>query len=376
MSFLFTPTSIYFTSEYIHSHSTAQYIAMTPQPIEIPGRFGFGTMSMTWTAQPRPTEESIKTLKYVTSHSEYGVKLLNGGEFYGPNDANLKLLQQFVSENDPKINESLILSIKGGVDPVNLKPNGSEEYIAKSIENVASYFPKLNPSRPKLIYEAARVDPNVPYQDTVSYIKEHVDNGTIDGISLSEVGINSIEKATAIAPISCVELELSLFSQDILNNGILAFLSEKQIPIVAYSPLCRGILTDYCIEHADTFLSEIPAGHFKLHLDKFQPENFNHNLVALKKLYAYAHDVKHTSLESLALSWILKISGHSNYHDIEKVTRILPIPSGSTIDRVKLNFGNLVELSDDDLHAIDLILKENPVKGLRYNAQIEGTLFQ
>lgn len=348
---------------------------MTSKPIEIPGKFGFGTMSMTWTSQPPPFQQSIDTLKFVTSHPEYGVKLLNGGEFYGPDDVNLKLLQQFLSANDPAINESLIISIKGGVDPATLKPNGSKEYISKSIENVASYFRKSG-SRPKLIFEAARVDPNVPYQDTISYIKKYVDNGTIDGISLSEVGINSIEKATKIAPISCVELELSLFSQDLIENGILAFLSDKQIPIIAYSPLCRGILTDYCVEHADTFLSEIPQGHFKHTLDKFQPENFTHNLIPLKKLYAFAHDVKHTSLESLALSWILKISGQHDYKGIDKVTRILPIPSGSTIDRVKLNFGNFVELTDDDLKQIDLILKENPIKGLRYNAQSEGTLFQ
>ncbi|KAI5969213.1 plr1 [Candida margitis] len=350
---------------------------MTPQPIEIPGRFGFGTMSMTWTSQPPPIQQSIDTLKYVTSHQEYGVKLLNGGEFYGPNDANLKLLQQFLSTNDATINESLIISIKGGIDMTILKPNGSKEYISKSIENVASYFPKKGNARgPKLIFEAARVDPQVPYEDTISYIKQYVDNGTIDGISLSEVGIKSIEKATSIAPISCVELELSLFSQDLIDNGILSFLSNKQIPIIAYSPLCRGILTDYCVEHADSFLSEIPEGHFKHSLDKFQPDNFAHNLVALKKLYAFAHDVKHTSLESLALSWILKISGHHSYKGIDKVTRILPIPSGSTIKRVELNFGNFIELTDDDLTTIDTILKENPVKGLRYNAQSEGSLFQ
>lgn len=352
---------------------------MTPQPIEIPGKFGFGTMSMTWTSQPPPIQQSIETLKFVTSHPEYGVKFINGGDFYGPNDANLKLLQQFLFANDPKINQDLVISIKGGVDPATLKPDGSKEYIGKSIENVASYFPKKDGnggSGPKLIFEAARVDPQVPYKDTISYIKEYVDNGTIDGISLSEVGIKSIETATAIAPISCVELELSLFSQDLIDNGILAFLSQKQIPIIAYSPLCRGILTDYCVEHADTFLSEIPQGHFKHTLDKFQPENFAANLIPLKKLYDFAHDVKHTSLESLALSWILKISGQHNYKGIDQVTRILPIPSGSSIERVILNFGNFVELTDDDLRTIDLILKENPIKGLRYNAQSEGSLFQ
>ncbi|CAK9437510.1 uncharacterized protein LODBEIA_P18880 [Lodderomyces beijingensis] len=342
------------------------------KPVEIPGKFGFGTMSMTWKPTPPSFDQSIQTLDFVTSHPEFATKLLNGGEFYGPDDLNLKLLQQFLAQSSPNLNKELVISIKGAFDLNKMQPDGSKEYIAKSVKNVASYFPKAE-GRPTLIYEAARVDPKVPYEDTISYIKEFVDDGTIDGISLSEVGVNSIQKALKVAPISCVELELSLFSQEVIDTGILAELSKHQIPLIAYSPLCRGILTDSAVENAESFLDGV--NDFRSHLDKFQPDIFKHNFPALKALYDFAHDVKKTTLESLALFWILKISGQKNFRGIEQVTRVLPIPSGSTKQRVQANFGSIVELTDDDLVAIDKIFKEHPIKGLRYNAQVEGTLF-
>ncbi|RLV91286.1 hypothetical protein JA1_003952 [Spathaspora sp. JA1] len=344
---------------------------MSYSAVKIPGKFGFGTMSMTWKPTPPPIQQSIETLKFVTGNKEFGTKLLNGGEFYGTNNANLKLFNQFLKSNDD--NKDLIVSIKGGIG-AEFRPDGSKENITKSIENIVSYFPQKD--RPKILFEISRVDKRVPYEDTIGYIAEFVKNGTIDGISLSEVGIESIRKAVSVFPISCVELELNLFSQEVISTGILKELSDHQIPLIAYSPLCRGILTDYCVEHADTFLDNIPQGDLRLRFDKFQRDNFNHNLIALKKLYNYAHDVKQTTLESLALSWILKVSGAENFSGIEKVTHILPIPSGSTKERVVSNFSNFIELTDEDLSAIDKILEENPIKGYRYNAQLEGTLFQ
>ncbi|EDK47198.1 pyridoxal reductase Plr1 [Lodderomyces elongisporus] len=344
--------------------------------IEIPGKFGFGTMSMTWKQTPPPFEQSIETLQFVTSHPEFSTKLLNGGEFYGHDDANLKLLKEFVDQNPPELNKQLIISIKGGLDVKTLHPDGSKEGIAKSIENIVSYFPHKE-NRPVLIFEIARVDKKVPYEETIKYIQEYVEQGVIDGISLSEVGIESIRKAISVAPISCVELEFSLFAQDILNDGILEELSKHQIPVIAYSPLCRGILTDHTAKDPESFIEEIKkSGDIRSMLDKFNPDIFKENTPLLKAYYEFAHNVKNTSLESLALSWILKVSGQKNFGGIEHITRILPIPSGSTKQRVEANFGNIVDLSDADLEELDKITKKYPIKGHRYNAALQGTLNQ
>jgi pyridoxine 4-dehydrogenase len=95
------------------------------------------------------------------------------------------------------------------------------------------------------LFECARVDPKTPIEDTVSYIAEYVKAGKLGGISLSEVGANTIRKAHSVHPIAAVEVEFSLWVTDILENGVAATCAELGIPIVAYSPLGRGFLVSH-----------------------------------------------------------------------------------------------------------------------------------
>ncbi|RLV86791.1 Proline iminopeptidase, partial [Meyerozyma sp. JA9] len=74
---------------------------------------------------------------------------------------------------------------------------------------------------------------------------EYVQQGLLSGISLSETSANTVLKALKVANISCVELELSFFTRDIVEDGVLKVCSENNIPIIAYSPVGRGMLTDY-----------------------------------------------------------------------------------------------------------------------------------
>lgn len=178
------------------------------KPIPLHDKLGYGTMSLTWTANPVATDKAIESIKHVVD--KFGVTFLNGGEFYGPNDINLKLLKQYIEENDDNINEKLVISIKGGFNIETFSPQGDKEGICKSIDNILQYFPAPNlPKRPKILYEIARRDFNVPYEDTVGYIAEYVKAGKLDGLSLSEVGVESIQKASKVFPVSFVELELS-----------------------------------------------------------------------------------------------------------------------------------------------------------------------
>lgn len=96
------------------------------------------------------------------------------------------------------------------------------------------------------------MDPATPIEDTISYLAEYVKAGKLGGISLSEVSAASIRKAAKVHPISAVEVEFSLWSTDILENGVAATCAELGIPIVAYSPLGRGFLVrlaSYCLSY-------------------------------------------------------------------------------------------------------------------------------
>jgi pyridoxine 4-dehydrogenase len=132
-----------------------------------------------------------------------------------------------------------VLSIKGGVVPGDMRPDGSKEGIQRTVENTL----KLLDGKKSLdLFEMARVDQTTPIEETIGYLAEYVKSGKLGGISLSEVNAKTIRKAHAVHPISAVEVEFSLFATDILTNGVAETCAELGIPIVAYSPLGRGFL--------------------------------------------------------------------------------------------------------------------------------------
>lgn len=337
------------------------------QPLKFPAK-GFGTMSMTWTPNPKPFDELIERLHYVKE--TYGVTLFNCAEFYHfkPGYENLELMKQYLQKYP---DENVIIDVKGAVKLPSFSPDGSKEAIDKSIDNVISFFKDLE-VKPKIVFEIARVDPNVPYEKTIGYIYDRVKKGDIHGISLSEVGAESINKAAGVAPIFAIEVEFSLFTQDIIKNGVLQEASKHQIPIMAYSPLSRGFLTDFCVESKD-YLDSLGNDHRKQMMDRFKPEIFDKNFPLLKALYDFAKS-KNLTLESLALSYLESLSGVEDFEGIEKVTTIMPIPSGSTNEKIDKNYGSIVELTSDDINTIQEIANSHKVHGLRYNAQLENTL--
>jgi pyridoxine 4-dehydrogenase len=168
-----------------------------------------------------------------------GANNWNGGELYGSPERNsLHLLNEYFTKY-PGDAEKIVLSIKGGLKKGEMQPDGSQENVRRSIDECL----KLLEGKKSLdLFECARVDPKTPIEDTISYIAEYVKAGKLGGISLSEVGANTIRKAHAVHPISAVEVEFSLFCADILDNGVAATCAELGIPIIAYSPLGRGFL--------------------------------------------------------------------------------------------------------------------------------------
>ena len=331
--------------------------------VELKGRIGYGSLSLSRVVSSLSIEDAVRVLNYVTH--KYGVSCINGGEIYGPDNINLKLLKKFLEFNETNFNSNLVLCIKGAFDMIERQPKGNEEGVKKSVEKLLSFFPK-EVGRPKLIFEAARVDPKVPYETTISAIAQYVEKGFLDGVSVSEVGAHTIAKADSVFPISFAGVELSLLARDIIDNGVLKECSQRGIPVIAYSPLYRAILTDHAIENANNFLELLHENDFRRSFDRFSKDNFDASFNMVKELYDFAHERK-MSLEGLAMSWILKLSGHENFNGIKKVCKIIPIPSGSTTTKIDRDFTDEGELSDEDFAEINSICDRHKVRGHRYN---------
>lgn len=162
----------------------------------------------------------------------------NGGQIYGTNDANsLHLLNAYFTKY-PEDAKKVILCIKGALDHT-YKPDASREGIKRSVDRCLEV---LDGKKFLDLFECARVDKTVPIEETMEALGEYVKAGKIGGISLSEVGPETIKKASAVQKISAVEVEFSMFRPGILTNGVGKICGELDIPIFGYSPLSRGFL--------------------------------------------------------------------------------------------------------------------------------------
>lgn len=279
---------------------------------------------------------------------DLGANFWNAGEFYGPPHANSLQLLDYYFTKYPEDSKKVILSIKGGMGPKG--PDGTPEGIRASVDNCLKL---LNGKVFISIFEPARVDPNTPIETTVSALADYVKEGKIGGIGISECSEQTIRRAHAVHPIAAVEVELSLFSTDPLNNGVSKTCAELGIPLVAYSPLSRGWLTGQLRS-----LDDLPANDSRRNFPRFQPDVFHLNLKLVKQLEQIAKS-KNVTLAQTAIAWVLaqnKLAG---------VPLTIPIPGCTTVPRVEENLQQ-VELSDEELSEIDGILKEIPVHGDRY----------
>jgi pyridoxine 4-dehydrogenase len=174
---------------------------------------------------------------------ENGQTLWNGGEFYGTPEYNSMTIIKAYFEKYPEDADKVVLLMKGGVNTKILKPDGSPEGIRRSLDNILA---QLGGVKKIDGFCCARRDPEYPLSVTFGVIqKEYIDTGKVGAIYLSECGVHTIQEATKVADIAAAEVELSMFTPDILRNGIAAALKERNIPIIAYSPLGRGVSVSY-----------------------------------------------------------------------------------------------------------------------------------
>ncbi|KAL2263454.1 hypothetical protein VTK26DRAFT_6752 [Humicola hyalothermophila] len=309
------------------------------------GPTGFGLMGFTWRENPPPLEQAFEAMRAALRN---GMNFWNGGEFYGTPEYNsMTLLEKYFAKY-PEDADKVVLSIKGGIGP-DLKPDGSAANVRRSIDNVLR---QLNGRKKLDIFECARRDPNVPMEETFAAMQEYIDKGLLGGVSLSEVSAATIHEAVKHVKVVAVEVELSLQSPDVLTNGVAEACAQYDIPLVAYSPIGRGILTGQLrtLEDIPPMLRSWP---------RFSPENFPHNLELVTYVRGLA-ERKGCTPAQLAISWTRNLSRRR-----PNLPLIIPIPGATTVARVDEN-AVYVELTDDEMREIQDRLDKFEVRGARY----------
>jgi pyridoxine 4-dehydrogenase len=319
------------------------------------GPIGLGLMGLTWRAGPLPPQEqAFETMRAALKN---GANFWNGGDFYGKPDYNSLVLLEKYFEKYPEDADNVVISIKSGLNPKTFHLDASPENTRYCIDNCIAQLK----GRKKLdIFEFGRNDAKVPMDVTFGVIqKEYIDTGKLGGISLSEVRAETIHEAVKHAKIVAVEVELSLFATDVLENGVAAACAQYGIPLVAYSPIGRGMLTGHFRKWED-----IPKDSLLLQMDfpRFQKENFDINVQLVDKVEEIAKK-KGCTTAQLAINWTRALSRRPG------MPTIIPIPGSTTKGRVDENSKEL-DLTDEEMAEIDTILAKFTPAGERYPAAV------
>ena len=251
---------------------------------------GLGCMAMSGMYGPADRAAAIRTIHAAL---DAGITLLDTGDFYGMGHNEL-LIAEAVRDR-PR--DSFQLSVKFGAlrDPAgNWLGNDTRPAVVKNA--LAQTLNKLGVDYID-IYRPARLDPQVPIEDTVGAIGECIEAGWVRHVGLSEVGPETLRRASAVHPICDLQIEYALTTRNI-ERAVLPACRELGIGITAYGVFSRGLLTGGWRPGQDA------AGDFRSHMPRFQGAAGERNLEIAVRLAEIAHGFGLTAGQ-LALAWVL-----------------------------------------------------------------------
>ena len=250
---------------------------------------GLGCMGMSDFYGPTDRSESIRTIHAAL---DAGITLLDTGDFYGMGH-NEMLIREALSSGH---RDNVQISVKfGALREVERNWNGYDSRPA-AVKNFLAYSLQRLGVEAIDIYRPARLDPNVPIEDTIGALAEMIKAGYIKHIGLSEVGSETIRRAHAVHPIADLQIEYSLVSRGI-ESDILKACRELGIGITAYGVLSRGLISGHWSK------DRAVAQDFRGRSPRFQGENLDRNLALVDALRTIAGDLRATPAQ-VAIAWV------------------------------------------------------------------------
>jgi aryl-alcohol dehydrogenase-like predicted oxidoreductase len=302
---------------------------------------GLGCMGMSGMYGPSDRKESLATLQAAV---DAGINLLDTGDFYG------------MGHNEMLIGEALktiprdrvLLSVKfgalrdaaGGWSGMDLRPKAIKNFLAYSLQRLGVDYID--------IYRPARLDPQVPIEDTVGAIADLIKAGFVRHIGLSEMGAHTLRRAAAVHSICDLQIEYSLISRGI-EAQILPTARELGIGVTAYGVLSRGLISGHWRK------DNLAAGDWRAHVPRFQEANIDANLALVEALRKVAA-AKNVSVAQIAIAWVSRQGDD-----------IIPLIGARRRDRLVEALGSLdITLAAKDLAAIERAVPKDAAAGTRY----------
>ncbi|MFJ8830499.1 aldo/keto reductase [Micromonospora aurantiaca] len=261
-------------------------------------RLGYGAMQLTgpgvW-GDPKDPAEAVRVLRRAY---ELGVTFIDTADSYGPFVSELLIREALHPYAD-----DLVIATKAGLTrsgPDDWRPVGRPEYLRQQCELSLRHLGlDCIP-----LYQLHRIDAKVPLADQLGELALLRQEGKIRHIGLSQVTVEEIEAARAIAPIVSVQNLYNLADRS--AEDVLEHCERHDLAFIPWFPIATGNLAR-------------PGGP----LDAIST----------------AHGA---SPAQLALAWLLRRS-----------PVMLPIPGTSSVAHLEENVAAAgVELTDDEFEAL------------------------
>jgi aryl-alcohol dehydrogenase-like predicted oxidoreductase len=309
---------------------------------------GLGCMGLSYGYGP--ATDRREAIALIQAAFERGVTFFDTAEAYGPY-ANEELLGEALAPMRAQVviatKFGFDFDAQGGQSGMNSRPAHIRAVAEAALKRLKSDVIDL--------FYQHRVDPNVPIEEVAGAVKELIQAGKVRHFGLSEAGVQTIRRAHAVQPVTALQSEYSLWWRE-PEAEVLPTLEELGIGFVPFSPLGKGFLTG-----AINATTAFDSTDFRNVVPRFAPEARKANQALVERLGEIAARKRATPAQ-IALAWLLA-----------QKPWIVPIPGTTKLHRLDENLGAAaIELTLDDLRAIDDALSTVTVQGDRYPAHLQA----
>jgi aryl-alcohol dehydrogenase-like predicted oxidoreductase len=284
--------------------------------------------------------DDATSIRTIHAAIDAGVTLLDTGDFYGSGHNELLLGRAIAGRR-----HRVVLSVKFGA----LRgPDGSWGGVdarPASVKNFLAYSLKRLGVDAVDVYRPARLDPQVPIEETVGAVADLIKAGYVRHLGLSEVGAETIRRAHVVHPVADLQIEYSIASRG-PEAKIFPVLEELGIGATLYGIFSRGLLTG---------TKPTGPGDFRARLPRFSGEHAARNAGVVDALQKFAAE-RSMSPGQLAVAWVLA-----------KQPRFVPLAGAKTEAQLRDAIGAFDRpLRPSDLVALDAIVPLGAFAGDRY----------
>ncbi|MFQ5994858.1 MAG: aldo/keto reductase [Acidiferrobacterales bacterium] len=208
---------------------------------------GFGAMPLS--IQGRPDE--AQGIRVIHAVLDAGVTFVDTANVYCLDDRDIGHNEQLIVQalkTWSGSRDAALIATKGGLT----RPKGRWESDARPDKLKDACEQSLRALEVDCIdlYQLHAPDPNVPFVDSVGVLADLQNQGKIRWIGLSNVSVDEIKEAQAVANVVSVQNRLNLFFREALSDGVVNYCRDHGMAFIAYSPLGGSQFNKNLSDHA------------------------------------------------------------------------------------------------------------------------------